>query len=135
MTSRLRHSVHSTIISSEPSSAIHEKARLNEDSLRRYLRNAVSHPLDYACSDPTSASRFKDALADCSQTQKHRWLPQQQFQIARPYELVTSDAINLFFKEEGGGWMPTYLFSVCCGCLTYSYQGLFIDALVSSTPD
>ena len=67
------------------------------------LRKAVSHPLDHACFAPKSASRFKDALADCSHMQKHRWLPQRQFQIERPYELVSSDAINLFFKEGVDG--------------------------------
>jgi hypothetical protein len=72
-------------------------------------QETVSHSLDLACFDPKSAIKFKDALADYSRVQKRVWLLQREFQIEKPYELVSADTINLFFKEHGvGGWQYFY---------------------------
>lgn len=69
----------------------------------------VSQSLDLACFDPKTAIKFKDALGNYSRIQKHVWLLQRQFQIEKPYELVSTDTINLFFNEHGvGGWKYFY---------------------------
>jgi hypothetical protein len=71
--------------------------------------DTVSHTLETACFDPNSASRFKDALADYSYVQKRAWLLQRRFQVEKPYELVSSDTVNLLFKERGAdGWQDFY---------------------------
>jgi len=71
--------------------------------------DTVPHALESACFDVKSASRFKDALADYGSAQKRTWRLQRRFQIEKPYELVSSDAINLPFKEKGmDGWQSFY---------------------------
>jgi hypothetical protein len=71
--------------------------------------DTASHTLETACFDPKSASRFKDALADYSCVQKRTWLLQRRFQIEKAYELVSSDTVNLLFKERGvDGWQDFY---------------------------
>lgn len=70
----------------------------------------VSSPLDAACFDAKAALRFKDALADYSHVQKRTWMFQRRFQIEKPYELVSSDTLNLLFKGLGlvGRWRDFY---------------------------
>ena len=71
--------------------------------------DTVSHPLEAACFDPKSASKFKDALVDYKNNQTSKWLLGRRFQIERNYELVNSDTINLLFKEHGvDGWRDFY---------------------------
>jgi hypothetical protein len=50
---------------------------------------------------PEAASRFKDAIADYKRLNKKPWLLQRQFQIEKPYEIVSSDAIGVLFKDSG----------------------------------
>jgi len=53
------------------------------------------------CVTPEAASRFKDAIADYKRLNKKQWLLQRQFQIEKPYEIVSSDAIGVLFKDSG----------------------------------
>ncbi|MGA3200836.1 MAG: hypothetical protein ABSD89_15745 [Halobacteriota archaeon] len=56
---------------------------------------------DEPCVTPEAASRFKDAIADYKRLNKKQWLLQRQFQIEKPYEIVSSDAIGVLFKDSG----------------------------------
>ena len=58
------------------------------------------------CLTPEAAAKFKDAVADYKQVNRKPWLLQRQFQIAQPYELVSSDAIGKLFKQ--GAWNGFY---------------------------
>lgn len=52
----------------------------------------------YGCFDLKAQSKFEDALTNFFQVTKRAWLLQREFQIGKPYELVTLDR---FFKEHG----------------------------------
>ena len=64
--------------------------------------DTVSNAVSNSCVTPEAASRFKDAIADYKRVNGDRWLLQRRFQIDKPYEIVSSDAIAVAFKE--GGW-------------------------------
>lgn len=71
--------------------------------------DTVSHPIETACFDPKSVTKFKDALADYKSAQMSKWLLGRRFQIEKNYEIVNSDTINLLFKEHGvDGWRDFY---------------------------
>jgi len=55
-----------------------------------------------SCLTTEAASKFKDAAADLDHWTGRVWLLQRKFQIAKPYELVSAETIDLFFKN--GGW-------------------------------
>ena len=54
------------------------------------------------CVTPEAATRFKDVIADYERLNKTQWLLQRQFQVDKPYEVVSSDTINVLFKD--GDW-------------------------------
>lgn len=57
--------------------------------------NAVPEPIPApACLRQADASRFKGAIADYNITNKRKWLFQRQFQIAKPYRLVSAKVIS-----------------------------------------
>ena len=58
----------------------------------------VSEP----CVTPEAASRFKDAIADYKRVNKKQWLLQRQFQIEKPYEIVSSETIGIVLRS--GDW-------------------------------
>lgn len=62
----------------------------------------ASHP----CVTPEAARRFKDAIADYHRLNKEPGLLKRQFQIEKPYEVVSSDAIWALLKD--GGWDTFY---------------------------
>ena len=51
---------------------------------------------------PEAASRFKDAIADYKRVNKKQWLLQRQFQIEKPYEIVSSETIGIRYPESDG---------------------------------
>lgn len=72
-----------------------------------------------SCVSPLVAPEFRDAIANFRAANKTRWVLQRQFELDKPYELVTSDAIEAIFKQgEGakaktdppleGGWRAFY---------------------------
>jgi hypothetical protein len=59
------------------------------------------------CVTPQTAIRFKDAIADYKRlNRKTQWLLRRQFEIEKPYEVVSSDAIGVLL--QGGGWNSFY---------------------------
>jgi hypothetical protein len=46
-----------------------------------------------ACLTPEAANTFKDAIADYERVSRRQWLLQRHFQIEKPYEIVSSDAM------------------------------------------
>ena len=59
------------------------------------------------CVTPEAGSQFKDAIADYNRLNKRKtWLLQREFQLDKPYEIVSSSTINVLFKE--GGWRVFY---------------------------
>ena len=74
---------------------------IQEETVRQLQRNNV-WPGPEACISPEVADQFKDAITDYNRVNLKRWSLQRQFQIARPYEVVSSDAISVLFKL--GGW-------------------------------
>jgi hypothetical protein len=72
-------------------------------------KETVSHSIESGCFDSKSASRFRDALTDYSNMQMGKWLLQKNFRIEKSYDLVSSETINLLFKERGvAGWQDFY---------------------------
>jgi hypothetical protein len=57
------------------------------------------------CVTPEAASRFKDAIADYNRPNRKQGLLQRQFQIEKPYEVLSSDAIGALLKD---GWDSFY---------------------------
>lgn len=52
-----------------------------------------------SCVSPTFAHEFQDAIASFKAANKRRWLLERQFELDRPYELVSSNSIAATFKE------------------------------------
>jgi len=52
------------------------------------------------CLTPEAATKFKDAVADYDRANSKPWLLQHQFQIEKPYELVSSQSIETLFKQH-----------------------------------
>jgi hypothetical protein len=49
------------------------------------------------------------AIADYKKKNGRKWLLQRQFEITKPYEIVSSDEINTIFNTEGtAGWKTFY---------------------------
>jgi hypothetical protein len=48
------------------------------------------------------------AIADYKKLNAKRWMLQRQFEIARPYELIRNDEIQMFFGSGGSGWEAFY---------------------------
>jgi hypothetical protein len=63
-------------------------------------REFPSGPED--CVDPPVAERFNDAIVDYNHLNQQRWSLQRNFQLTRPYEIVSSDTLKVVF--EHGGW-------------------------------
>jgi hypothetical protein len=59
-----------------------------------------------ACIFPDVALKFKDAIADYKRVNQKRWLLQRNFHTDDPYELVTSDTLNVLFGN--GDWDGFY---------------------------
>jgi hypothetical protein len=53
-----------------------------------------------ACLSSDVANRFKDAISDYRRVAKSKWLLQRQFDIGKPYEIVSKDNIALVLKNE-----------------------------------
>jgi hypothetical protein len=60
--------------------------------------------LPESCIAPEAASRFQDAIADYKRVNSMQWLLQRRFQIEKPYEILSSDAIGVSAK----GWDSFY---------------------------
>lgn len=62
------------------------------------------------CVSADATKQFKDAIDDYNRLTRKQWLLLRQFQIEKPYELVSSDTIHLTFKEYGAtrGWQEFY---------------------------
>ena len=58
------------------------------------------------CVTPDAAAQFKDAITDYDRVNKTQWLLQRQFQVDKPYEIVSSDTIGVLFKN--GEWEGFY---------------------------
>ena len=58
--------------------------------------------LSEPCVTPEAASRFKDAIADYKRVNKKQWLLQRQFQIEKPYGIVSSETIGIRYPESDG---------------------------------
>jgi hypothetical protein len=55
------------------------------------------------CVTPEAGSQFKDAIADYNRLNKRRtWLLQREFQLEKPYEIVSSSTINILFRRAAG---------------------------------
>ncbi len=55
--------------------------------------------------DKESEKIVGSASADYKKKNGTKWLFQRQFEITKPYEIVSSDEINTIFKTEGtAGW-------------------------------
>ena len=52
------------------------------------------------CLTPEAATKFKDAVADYDRFNSKPWLLQRQFQIAKPYELRSSQSMTALFKQD-----------------------------------
>lgn len=61
-----------------------------------------------ACLTAKAADKFKDAISDFDRANSQGWLLQRQFEMQKPYELVSSNAIRLSFKEHSKGWDGFY---------------------------
>jgi len=67
----------------------------------------VSEPgASQPCVSSDAARRFKNAIAEYHRSNKESWLLKRQFQIEKPYEVVSSDAIQDLFKDNG--WKSFY---------------------------
>lgn len=53
------------------------------------------------CLTAEAANKFKDAIADYKRVTSKPWLLQRQFQIEKPYEIVSANTIEILFKEDG----------------------------------
>ena len=58
------------------------------------------------CVTPEAGSQFKDAIADYNRLNNKTWLLQREFQLDKPYEIVSSNTIDALFKE--GSWEGFY---------------------------
>ena len=52
-----------------------------------------------ACISPEVACQFKDAITDYNRVNLKRWSLQRQFQIDKPYEIVSPDTVGVLFKQ------------------------------------
>jgi len=68
----------------------------------------ASQAVGKPCLTTEAAERFKDAIANFEEENRKPVLLQRQFQIDKPYELVSAEAINVYFKDDGGGWDGFY---------------------------
>jgi hypothetical protein len=57
-------------------------------------------PVEGACLSSDVAKRFKDAISDYRRVRETTWLLQRQFEIEKPYEIVTKDRIALVLKSK-----------------------------------
>jgi hypothetical protein len=53
------------------------------------------------CLVPDAASQFKDAIANYNLLNHEHWLLQRNFEIEKPYEIVSSAALKAVFEEHG----------------------------------
>lgn len=59
--------------------------------------------------DKESARIVGSAIADYKKKNDKKWLLQRQFDIAKPYEMISRDEIDTIFKTEGSaGWKTFY---------------------------
>ena len=52
-----------------------------------------------ACISLEVACQFKDAITDYNRVNLKRWSLQRQFQIDKPYEIVSPDTVGVLFKQ------------------------------------
>jgi hypothetical protein len=72
----------------------HEEAYSFAKDALMIQENAVPEDISGACLRQTDASRFKGAIAGYNRTNKTKWLFQRQFQIAKPYRIVSAKVIS-----------------------------------------
>jgi hypothetical protein len=60
------------------------------------------------CLTADAANKFKDAISDFERANRKPWRLQRQFEMQKPYEVMSSDAIKLLFKEHGSDWDGFY---------------------------
>ena len=65
-------------------------------------QETVRPPQRGSCLTTEAANKFKDAAADLDHCSSRVWLLERKFQIEKPYELVSAETIDLFFKNNGG---------------------------------
>jgi hypothetical protein len=59
--------------------------------------------------DKESEKVVGSAIADYKKKNGRKWLLQRQFEITKPYEMISSDEINTIFNTEGTeGWKTFY---------------------------
>jgi hypothetical protein len=58
------------------------------------------------CLTAEAANKFKDAIADYKHVNSKPWLLQRQFQLEKPYEIVSTNTIEILFKKDG--WNAFY---------------------------
>jgi len=61
-----------------------------------------------ACLTAEAAEKFKDAISDFDRADGKPLILQRQFALQKPYQLVSSAAIKLSFKEQGADWDGFY---------------------------
>ncbi len=69
-------------------------------------QETISTAADFSrapCLSAEAAEEFKDAIADYGRVNKKRWLLQRQIELDKPYELVSSEAIQALFEARGKG--------------------------------
>jgi hypothetical protein len=66
---------------------------------------ASNAAVEGACLSSELANRFKGAISDYRHSPKTKWLLQRQFDIGKPYEIVSSETIALVLKS---GWDAYY---------------------------
>jgi hypothetical protein len=70
-------------------------------------QETVPHPTE-ECLTPEASDHFKDAVDNYRRLNEGRWLLQRRFSTAQPYEIVSSDTIEGFFKKGPQGWKDFY---------------------------
>lgn len=70
-----------------------EAYRFAKDTLM-IQEDAVPENISGACLRPEDASRFKGAIAGYNRSSKGKWFFEPQFQIAKPYRIVTANFIS-----------------------------------------
>jgi len=72
----------------------HEEAYSFAKDALMIQEDAVPEDISGACLRQTDASRFKGAIAGYNRTNRTKWLFQRQFQIAKPYRIVSPKLIS-----------------------------------------
>lgn len=86
----------------------HEEAPESAKNTLVIRQDTVSKQLESGCLTGDAARQYREAIADYERVNSKPWVLQRQFETEKPYELVSSETIKLYFAERGEGWNGFY---------------------------